>query len=333
MTGSIADDRTDTWDFGGYPYALMPLVLPDPSARCDSEDVSGVHEELELLSKAIEDAAVRADSVERLFWFRWIVGNQAASALWQILDDELELVLAGEVETAACNAEVLLHAYSVLLIYAGSLPRELYFRLVRPAMGLQHRSFTGRWAQDYVPVMAKLQTLRAVYRRRPRPPFVDSLIAASKRNHRVHAAVAAKLVPGEDSLLRANDGLPTLGVATTDTTLLYDAFYSTARALVPRAAVVEQLISRIRAMLRDLRTNGMYPADASSRHERPVELWDDGVVALEQNSAEILNRAAHTSAAALRRLPDDSDGHRCSIPRTVTTPVAQTEAEESNHED
>ena len=291
----------DTWDYGGYPYGLAPLVLPHPAYRLDSGDLSAVEHQLELMETATEDAEVRAESVEQLFWFRWIVANQAVAALWQILDDELDLVLWAEVESAARNAADLLDGYSVLLIYAGTPTRDLYMRLIRPAMARQHRSFSGRWAQDYVPVMEKLRMLRKVYRARARPDFVDELIDAGKRNHLAHVAVAAKLVPGEESLLRAHDGLVSLGEPTDDTVALYDAFYSTKRELVSRERIVEQLVARLRAALRDIRTNGMYPADCDSGHEKPVKLWDENLVELEERRAETLRSTAYAAAAALRR--------------------------------
>jgi L-tyrosine peroxygenase len=300
MTATMTPARADAWSFGGYPYALMPLVLPDPGVRCHGEDIGGVVARLELLgTEAAAESDPGPDSPEQLFWFRWIIGNQAVSALWQILDDELGLVLSDEVATAARNAEALLDAYSALLIYAGTPTRDVYHRLIRPAMALQHRSFSGRWAQDYVPVMAKLQSLRSTYRLRSGPEFIDSLIGASRRNHRTHVAVAAKLVPGEDSLLRAHDG-QSLGAPTEDTVRLYDAFYSTCRALVPREKVVEQLIDRLRAILRDLRANGLYPAESASQHERPPALWGDELTALEQDMIGILRRAGQAAAAALR---------------------------------
>jgi hypothetical protein len=175
-----------------------------------------------------------------------------------MLDDELALVLAEELPTAARNAEALLETYSALLIYTGSPTREVYHRLIRPAMALQHRSFSGRWAQDYVPVMAKLQALRKAYRAQPRPELIESLISASKRNHRTHVAVAAKLVPDDDSLLRGHDG-GSLAQPNPELVRLYDAFYSTVRTLVPRENVVTQFLTRLRAILWDLRTNGLYP--------------------------------------------------------------------------
>ncbi len=303
MVSAAITEQMDTWDFGDYPYGLEPLVLPTPAVHIDDGDRLGVERQLALLAAAAGDTGIRAESVEQLFWFRWITGNQVAAALWQILDDELAVALRPGAESAARNAASLLDGYSVALIHAGTLTRQLYHQLIRPAMARQHRSFTGRWAQDYVPVMAKLQTLRSVYRGRERPEHIGALIDASKRNHRVHVAIAGKLVPGEDSLLKAHDGLASLGAATEETTLLYDAFYCTARVLVPRERIVEQLIARFRAIIRDVRTNGMYPAGCCSKHERPAELWAADITALEENCVDVLDAAAYAAAAALQGDP------------------------------
>jgi hypothetical protein len=290
-----------TWRYGGYPYALLPLVLPEPAERSSSGDVHTAAAQLRLLeSESSRDDAVPPDSVERLYWFRWIVGNQAASALWQLLDDELGLVLSEELPSAARNAAALLDGYSVLLIYSGTLTRTWYHRLVRPAMALQHRSFSGRWAQDYIPVMAKSQALKSRYRGRQCPEPVAALIRASRLNHRTHVAVAEKLVPGEDSLLRSHDGLASLGAPTEDTVRLYDAFYSTVRRLVPREHVVEQLVHRLRAVMWDVRSNGLYPADSSSEDERPAELWAPDIVALERDFGPVVLRTASAAFATLR---------------------------------
>ncbi len=59
------------------------------------------------------------------------------------------------------------------------------------------------------------------------------MVEASRINHKVHMAVAAKLVPSDDSLLRANDGLA-LGRTTDSNVALYDAFYDTTRSVVFR---------------------------------------------------------------------------------------------------
>jgi hypothetical protein len=303
MTAVSSYAPTDAWSYGGYPYAVVPLVLPDPGIRYNTGERDSVEEQRELLlTETAAGPHETPESADALFWFRWIIGNQAVTALWQVLDDELALVLAEELPTAARNAEALLEAYSALLIYAGSPTRELYHRLIRPAMALQHRSFSGRWAQDYVPVMAKLQALRTAYRSRARPELIESLITASKRNHRTHVAVAAKLVPDDDSLLRAHDG-GSLGQPNPELVRLYDAFYSTIRTLVPRESVVTQFLTRLRAILWDLRANGLYPQDASSRHECPTAMWTEELTALEEDLPAVLRRGGEAAVAALRLFP------------------------------
>jgi hypothetical protein len=300
---AAAERRTADWEFGGYPYGLMPLTLPKPGLRWCDGDRDGVRRQAALLAAEVEAPAdPLPDSVDQLLWFRWIIGNQASSALWQLLDDELDLVLSEELPSAARNAAALLDGYSALLIYAGVPTQAAYHRLIRPAMARQHRSFSGRWAVDYVPVMAKLHALRGMYRGRAASAAISALIEASRVNHRVHVAVAAKLVPSDDSLLRANDGLA-LGRATEENVALYDAFYCTTRAVISRERVVEQLLIRIRAINRDLRTNGLYPDGSASQDERPKHLWDSKVAEVEDRVAQLLRESAEAAIGVLRQAP------------------------------
>lgn len=297
---TTAEPSLSGWEFGGYPYGLMPLTLPNPGLRWLSGDMAGVLRQQALLrSDADSPPDPAPDSTDQLLWFRWIIGNQASSALWQLLDDELGLVLGEQLPSAARHAAALLDGYSALLVYAGVPTQEAYARLIRPAMALQHRSFSGRWAVDYVPVMAKLQAVRAAWRATPPPPEIAAAIEASRVNHRVHVAVAAKLVPSDDSLLRANDGLA-LGKANEENVALYDAFYSTSRMVVSRERVVEQLLLRIRAVLRDIRVNQLYPAGSASQNERPGHLWDVKVAVVESRVEELLHRAAEAAVGVLR---------------------------------
>ncbi|GIF09345.1 hypothetical protein [Actinoplanes siamensis] len=289
------------WEFGGYPYGLMPLILPKPGLRWLDGDLTEVlRQSAKLSADAGAPPAPDPHSIDQLLWFRWITGNQASSTFWQLLDDELALVLSDGLPTAARNAAALLDGYSALLVYAGVPTREAYARLIRPAMALQHRSFSGRWAVDYVPVMAKLLALRGAYRGRMAPEDIARVIEASRVNHRVHVAVAAKLVPSDGSLLRANDGL-TLSKSTPENVALYDAFYSTAREVTSRERVVTQLLLRVRAILQDLRVNGLYPAGSDSAHERPAGLWDSKVAGIEARISDVLEAAAHAAVAALRQ--------------------------------
>lgn len=298
MTTALTDARpTVDWDFGAYPYALETLVLPDPAARLRGGEPGPAPSALDLAGTS---AVAPADSPEELFWFRWITGHQAVFALWQLLDDELELVLTDTVEGAAVRATALLDAYSALLVYTGSPSREVYNGLIRPAMMLQHRMFSGRWAADYVAIPPKLRALRARFRRgTPTPAAIADLNRAGKRNHRVHMATAAKLVPDGDSLLRSGDAVAH-GMPTEENTRLYDSFFATHRALTPRSAVIAQLMRRLHAILLDLRINELYPQAWCSPAECPEELTG-GELAVFSDRIELLLTEAGRTAAALCR--------------------------------
>ncbi|MFA7762580.1 hypothetical protein ACGFNX_07465 [Streptomyces sp. NPDC048723] len=296
MTTALTDVRPAAgWDFGAYPYALETLVLPDPAAR-----LRGGGPGPDAPDFADGSAVVPAGSPEELFWFRWITGHQAVFALWQLLDDELELVLADTVEGAAVRATALMDAYSALLVYTGSPSRQLYNSLIRPAMMLQHRMFSGRWASDYVSIPPKLRALRARFRRgTPTPTAIAALNRAGKVNHRVHMAIAAKLVPDGDSLLRAGDAVA-YGAPTEETARLYDSFFATHRALTPRSEVIAQLLRRLHVIMLDLRSNGLYPEAWCPAAECPEELAD-GELAVFSDRIELLLAEAGRTAATLCR--------------------------------
>ncbi|MFI6683182.1 L-tyrosine 3-hydroxylase [Streptomyces sp. NPDC050485] len=294
---SLAEDaRTDQGcDFGTYPYALESLVLPYPGTRTRgrAKRARAPHADV-LRETAFSRPLPPPVTPEELYWFRWITGHQAVFALWQLIDDELELVLKDGVESAAARATSLIHAYSVLLVYTGSPTRELYERLIRPAMMLQHRSFSGRWARDYAAIPPQLRSLRARYRQAEAPEAIAELNRAGKFNHQVHMAIAAKLIPDGDSLLRAGDGAAALGAPTEETSRLYDAFFATHRALRTRPEVIAQLIRRLRVILLDLHSNGLYPAVSSSAAECPVELREGDLACFTNGAAPLLVEAGRT---------------------------------------
>ncbi|MFF7635270.1 hypothetical protein ACFZB9_19255 [Kitasatospora sp. NPDC008050] len=265
---------TQEWAFGSYPYGLESLVLPEPGAMIRDRSRhaptyrTGLWQELALL-----DPLPQPTTAEELYWFRWITGHQAVFALWQLIDDELDLVLDNGSPSAATRAARMMDAYSVLLVYTGSSSRELYEQLIRPAMMLQHRSFSGRWARDYATIPPRLRTLRARYRKQPdAPTAIVELNRAGRLNHQVHMAIAAKLVPNGDSLLRSGDGLAALGSPTEEAARLYDAFFVTQRAERTLPEVVDQLLHRLRVILLDLHSNGLYPPRSSGPAESPTDL-------------------------------------------------------------
>lgn len=300
MTVAVQDAApAQGWDFGAYPYALEPLALPEPGARV--RGTGGGADELaaelgELGQLSADHALPLPTSPEELFWFRWITGHQAVFALWQLLDDELDLVVNDSVERAASRAGTLMDAYSSLLVYTASQPRSVYDRLVRPAMMLQHRMFSGRWAQDYAPIPPRLRTLRARFRRNTAAPAgIAELNRAGKLNHALHMVIANKLVPNGESLLREGDAAA-FGSPSEETTRLYDAFFATHRTLVPRSEVVAQLLRRLRAILLDLHRNGLYPEQWCDAAEIPEKLSSGELAVFSDRMVPILIEAGQTAA-------------------------------------
>ncbi|WP_199809155.1 hypothetical protein [Streptomyces sp. NRRL S-244] len=279
------------------PYALEPLVLPHAGVRIREPggNVSkAANAPISLGEITAADPLPAPAGPDELYWFRWIAGHQAVFAIWQLIDDELELVVRDHCEAAAARASTLINAYSVLLAYTGSPTRELYDRLIRPAMMRKHPSFSGRWAPDYVTVAQRLRTLRARYRREAAPVAIFELNRAGRRNHQFHMAVAAKLVPGGASLLRAGDDSAALGIPTGETQRLYDEFFATHRATPGRDEVISQLLRRLRAILLDLHNNGLFPADSSSAAECPEEMQGGELACFTSGPVPLLIAAGET---------------------------------------
>lgn len=293
-----------TWTFGGFPYGLEPLTLPHPGTDTPADTVPGVDpvgEEArqreyvaacgrlrQLGPPGLRDDHLTRAGGDEVFWFRWLTGHQVSFVLWRLMAQLLDAVAERRVEPAAALAPLThyVRGYCAMLLYAGSCPRAVYHRTIRPSMQLQHPSFSGGWAPDYRPV-------RDLFRgRRPqvtRAPGAAELIRAIALHEAVHAEVAARLVPDGRSLLRASEvrGLQNprlLG-------LLYDNYFLTLRAPVSRHDVVAQLLRRLLAVLQDLAARDLHPsiagADPGAELTRTPE-----VAACELDLAEICFQVA-----------------------------------------
>jgi hypothetical protein len=254
------------WDFGGHPYGLEPLTLPDtvPSpvdgdesrGTPSADDLESSRRSLRALGAAVDPAlSPIPDLVERLFWFRWITGHQTTFILWQLLAQ------ASDDEAAA----VFVRGYSAMLLYTGSCPRDAYHRVIRPSMALQHPGFSGSWARDFWPVRGLLRAGGA------EPP--DSPLGREcALNVVIHEGIADKLVPAGQSLLKSVAKQDDMTWKRSALAVLYDMYFLTLRAAVPYEVVVRQLMRRLHAIGRDIATNGLYPAYASSVGEKPPSL-------------------------------------------------------------
>jgi hypothetical protein len=72
--------------------------------------------------------------------------------------------------------------------------------------------------------------------------------------------------------------------------MIYDTYFMTLRAPVPRHEVVVQLLRRLVAIAQDIAANGLYPEDDGV--ERPAELQAAEVVSCENSLVDIMLEVA-----------------------------------------
>lgn len=188
-------------------------------------------------------------SINELFWFRWIAGHQATFGIWLFLDEALT-----EPDSLSLTwAAQLTHLYSAMLLYCGSMPVEIYTGMVRPAMIRHHPAFSGHWSSDYANIRAKsarAALLAEVYR------------AAVQLNRETHEFVARALVSDGVSLLRRHRKSSVETPKDRDITgTLFDSFFGTVRAPVTSAHVQNQTQERLMFIATDLQRHGLYPTE------------------------------------------------------------------------
>lgn len=310
------------WDFGWFPLGLEPLILPDPGVPDDPpwtmpgpETTRAYEEVCGLILHADRDPDIAFDladseSANELYWFRWITGHQVSFVLWRLMAQVLDAVPDGVVPPTGAF-ESLTHyvrGYCAMLLYTSSCSRDVYQRLIRPSMYLQHRGFSGAWAPDYHPVR---HLFRGRLSRWSRGPDAAGLRSAVELYELTHAGVAAKLVPGGRSLLQRAvmhghhpRDRQVLGV-------LYDNFFMTLRGPVAQRDVHAQLLRRLAAIARDVAANGLNPSPMADMDERSDELRSRPVLDCEAEFDEINFRVAATSTG----LAPDFVDERLSAPR------------------
>ncbi|WP_433544697.1 hypothetical protein ACQPZG_05565 [Streptomyces sp. CA-294286] len=296
--------RVGDWDFGDFPYGLEPLAMPPAGdteegmerrplvLSCEPEQICF---ELRALTGSGPTCAdlgdLPAPSYDQLFWFRWITGHQVTFALWRLMGrilEDLPEPRAVPGPDAMAKLEAYTQGYCAMLLYSGSCPRGLYGSLIRSAMFLQHRAFSGTWAPDFAQV-------RGLMRGRPLPWMEDGraagLRAALDAHRAVHDSVAARLVPNGRSLLQQSiDESPVR--PSERTAVLYDNFFMTLRGPVPDEAVAVQLLRRLRAVALDLAGNGLYPLGRGDGGEENDE-WGGPVAECERELSSVLAVVAH----------------------------------------
>lgn len=284
----------DGWDFGDFPYGLEPLTLPEPPAPGTGTGMSDVLPADESLVERggpcpRTGPALAAEEIShQLFWFRWITGHQATFAIWQLTAHALHQARSRSDPAPSLRAMTdLTDAYTAMLLYTSSCPSDVYGTVIRPSMYLQHRSFSGTWAPDFVPVRSLLRGKKTEWEGTPE---AERLKEAVRMYHTVHAGVAAKLVPGGRSLLQESAAEVTPTRPETQA-LIYDHYFLTLRAPVDVTELVGQLRSRLRAISLDVATNGLYPGlTAEEDAAFPEELRGEEVRRREEGFATVLSR-------------------------------------------
>ncbi|WP_153536331.1 hypothetical protein [Streptomyces sp. RB17] len=295
------------WDFGDFPYGLEPLTLPEPPHR-PVADVPDVLRAGPASGPATAPPACPRtgpapglpELAHQLFWFRWITGHQVTFAVWQLLGHALHQAHARPDPAPSLTAMAdLTRAYTAMLLYTSSCPKDVYGDVIRPSMFLQHRGFSGTWAPDFAPVRQVLRGRKLPWQDTPE----GTLLADEVRlYHLVHSGVAAKLVPSGRSLLQENahtarPNHPRLQA------LVYDNYFLTLRADVPTAEVVGQLRRRLAAVRVDVSVNGLYPGLTPQEDAAlPEELRSESARACERDFTAVLERADGLAAALDRRL-------------------------------
>lgn len=297
-----------TWDFGDYLYGLEPLTLPHPGAAADPPGkISQVEVERtyhDLLAAARRGlratAPVDEANLERLYWFRWIVGHHISFIIWRLLAADLRRAYAGPVERSVAIAITqYVRGYCAMLLYTSSCTPAIYNSAIRPSMYRLHRTFSGTWAPDYRPV-------RSLFRGRRLPslaePERERLVREVKLSHTIHLGVAAKLVPDGRSLLQRS--VADRSVAPHHAWgAMFDCCFLTLRAPVSAQEIAAQLLRRQQAVSFDLATNGLYPTAAGQAH-LPKTLTTSAVAECEHSLLDDLLRVCGLAAGFA---PDHSD--------------------------
>jgi hypothetical protein len=301
---ALALPGTREWDFGDFPYGLEPLTLPAPgndwlSDGTASADLRDCFDGLAEAARAgeLRTEPATADDLERLFWFRWIIGHHISFVIWRCGAGGRGRLAAGDRDRWATIMAAIeyVRAYSAMLLYTGSSTQRIYNATIRPSMYRLHSTFSGTWSADYPAV-------RSVFRARRVPKGVtvggEALLREARLSHQIHLGVASKLVVDGRSLLQHLVDNPAAHQPRMWATV-FDCYFLTARAPVTGHEVLSQLLRRCKAVVTDLATNGLYPAVADYDDFVPDELRTPDVLTCERELTDIVLRSAGLATGAV----------------------------------
>lgn len=299
---------TSGWDFSDYPYGLEPLTLPypdnpvRPSGHPTPAEFTAASTGLLQQARDGFPTTLPADDLERLFWFRWMIGHHISFVVWRLLADALARVHKGEGDQELLAEEITRHTrtYCGMLLYTGSSTRAIYQAMIRPSMYRLHSTFSGTWAPDYPPVRSHFRGRKAP----PVPPSASERVMRQVRlSNRIHFGVSSKLVTEGRSLLQQSIDAPDAAQPRM-WGAIFDCYFLTLRAPVTTEEITTQLLRRVKAVGMDLATNGLYPGATEEPEETPEELREADVLACERDLPADL---AWTAALAAGISPEAAD--------------------------
>ena len=238
------------------PLPLLTLPLPEhPFAECaaDRSPVCGCATAVALPAAPAEPSALARH--------RWVLGHQLSFCVWRLMCENLAAGAAAGRDELSRGA-LLFDVYSALLIYTGSCTPEIYHTAVRPWMTATSPAFSGTRARGYERVLTVVGGPGGqVFRDAPEParPEIGAVRAAMAANRRVHMAMAMRLVPSGQSLLREAGRRPD-GPPTDPERAILDAFFRTEYRPTCRTAFASQVWDRVTAALTDLTRSPLPPA-------------------------------------------------------------------------
>lgn len=301
---ALTPPAVEGWDFGDFPYGLEPLTLPDAGHRWtrhrgDRSDLDAVSRELVAAAheRKLVTRPVPSDDLERLFWFRWIVGHHISFIIWRLLADAVAKLstLNGDLAGAARSVTRYVRGYSAMLLYTGSCTQQIYNATIRPSMYRLHDTFSGTWSADYPAV-------RSIFRGRRMPPTapdeVESLRHEIHLSRQIHLGVASKLVTNGRSLLQDLVDHPALQQPRI-WTAVFDCYFLTVRAPASDHELAAQMLRRFKAVVADLATNGLRPPSAAYPEPIPDELLSPDVMACEREIVDILAEVVQLATETL----------------------------------
>ena len=238
-----------------------------------------------------------------LYWFRWVSGHQTSFLIWTFLLLHIKQYQAGACSMASLEktASALFKLYSGILVYTASTSIDVYQQIIRPFMMTYHPGFSGSWACDYARLK---ETMRQSLMREGGS---GKLSRAYMATNQIHGKIGKRLVGHSPSLNKlakqakasqthANTSAQHVATPAPDADLafIFDAFFLVQRSPVGYADLLNQLVSRLSAILDDYHQHGFqlgHPGESPTFLAGQHDVWDH----LPRHALDCVNALLHAA--------------------------------------